>query len=543
MNPTAPIPREPRTTAGARFIPAKRVLAQLWTAQFCTALFWTVLPWTAPREIIPLRNTPSCTALPFAALSWTALLWTVSLWLALIWPALFSTAILLHPTAAAGQPTTGQSKAGPIVLLAAGDLRGEIKPCGCSPQGQMGGLPRRLSYIEQASKQEAENILLVDLGNNFPPPSPQGQLKVDLIQEMLARFPPAAILPGPHELALGASRLAHSLPYLVSNDAVGHYFKAQHTVTRAGTRIGVFGFLSPGEIYQKSQQRFRLVPVNAEFLNELRAQIKSLGHRRAVLLFRGSDAELEMFVRSRIFDVIVAGNPHADELNQVVDRRVADTVVPQVPTKGQGVLRIELKRGALRSGDPAQVDWLTDKFADHPDARAPYQYYDDQVKKLFFAKLETMQKRKAASPYVGAAACRECHTAPYAIWGASRHAGAITTLEKVGKQFDPECLACHVVGLERGGYLSKDLTPQLAGVQCENCHGPGRAHLLNPKANRTGLNPQRSAGHAAKVGEATCRGCHVGSHSPAFDFQKYWPRIQHKSTATHSGAARNSAGG
>ena len=133
--------------------------------------------------------------------------------------------------------------------------------------------------------------------------------------------------------------------------------------------------------------------------------------------------------------------------------------------------------------------------------------------------------------------CKACHGAPYAVWGASRHATAVKTLEKVGKQFDPECLACHVVGMGRGGFLSKDLTPQLAGVQCENCHGPGRAHGLNPKANRTGFDARRESGTAAKVGEATCRNCHVGSHSPSFDFKTYWPKIRHTSTVTH-GTAR-----
>src|SRR5262249_8226195 len=68
------------------------------------------------------------------------------------------------------------------LLVAAGDLRGEIKPCGCSPEGQMGGLPRRLTYLQQLEKDAGEPVVKVDLGNNFPEPSPQGRLKVDFIQ-------------------------------------------------------------------------------------------------------------------------------------------------------------------------------------------------------------------------------------------------------------------------------------------------------------------------------------------------------------------------
>ncbi len=187
------------------------------------------------------------------------------------------------------------------------------------------------------------------------------------------------------------------------------------------------------------------------------------------------------------------------------------------------------------------MDWLTDKFADHADAQAPFKLYDERVKALFFASLATMEKRKAESPFAGAATCQACHAGPYTTWQASRHAGAVKTREKVGKQFDPEGLACHVVGLKKGGYLSKELTPQLAAVQCENCHGPGRAHGLNPKANRTGFDARRAGGRSAPVGEATCRGCHVGSHSPNFDFKTYRPKIFHYSQATHSAAAEPSA--
>lgn len=435
--------------------------------------------------------------------------------------------LMLSPSLA---PAAGEAP----LLLAAGDLRGEIEPCGCSPQGQMGGLPRRLSYLEGKLAAGGQSTVLVDLGNNFPPPSPQGRLKVDLIQQLLARFPPDAILPGPNELALGLGALAKSLPYLVSNDEIGNSFLTQRTLLRAGIRVGLFGYLSPEVIYQKSQQKFRLVLASAGLLANWRGISKAQGHQRKVLLFRGSDSELALFVRSGFFDAIVAGNPGSDEMNQVVERKAAGQRIPQVPTKGQGLLRMALTKADAKGTARATVDWLKENYPDHADAKAPFEAYNRKVKALFFTKLETMKKREAESPFLGAAACKDCHAQPYAVWRGSRHANALPTLEKVGKRFDPECLVCHVVGMERGGYLSKGLTPQLAGVQCENCHGPGRAHGLNPKANRTGFNTLRSRGSTAKVGEATCRGCHKGSHSPAFNFKTYWPKIRHSSSATHA---------
>ena len=35
------------------------------------------------------------------------------------------------------------------LLIFSGDLRGEIKPCGCAEEGDMGGLLRRLTYIKK----------------------------------------------------------------------------------------------------------------------------------------------------------------------------------------------------------------------------------------------------------------------------------------------------------------------------------------------------------------------------------------------------------
>ncbi|MEE8395407.1 MAG: multiheme c-type cytochrome [bacterium] len=445
-------------------------------------------------------------------------------------------ALFSQPAVAAGQGTAEpvaalqKAHAAPLVL-AMGDLRGEIRPCGCSAEGQFGGLPRRLSYLAGSlSGGGPEQPLLVDLGNNFPPPSPQGDLKIALIQELLKRFPPLAILPGPNELALGPGRLDPELPYLVSNDGVGKAFRPHRAVRRGGVLVAIFGYLSPAAVYQKSQRHFRLQPVGDSLLRRWRALIAERGFERSVLLFRGDDRELAVLHRSGLFQAIIAGNPFDDEMNQVVERNVDGTRIPQVPTKGQGVVRLRLApRLPLGAGQPAleKVDWLSGEYADHPDAAGAFKTYEDGVKKLFFAGMQAMEKRRATSQFVGAATCRTCHAAPGKIWEASRHGGALKTLERVGKQFDPECIACHVAGFKRGGFVSAQLTPNMAGVQCENCHGPGKAHLANPAAKPAAFSPPGSNGAGAKPGQATCRTCHLGSHSPSFDFEKYWPKVKH----------------
>ena len=68
------------------------------------------------------------------------------------------------------------SQANNSLLIFSGDLRGESKPCGCAEEGDMGGLPRRLTFFKQQQAQYS-NLFYLDLGNNFPEPSVQGDLK------------------------------------------------------------------------------------------------------------------------------------------------------------------------------------------------------------------------------------------------------------------------------------------------------------------------------------------------------------------------------
>jgi hypothetical protein len=55
------------------------------------------------------------------------------------------------------------------------------------------------------------------------------------------------------------------------------------------------------------------------------------------------------------------------------------------------------------------------------------------------------------------------------------------------------------------GFTSKAATPQLANVQCENCHGPAANHAANP--DDFTVIPQ------ADIAAAVCGGCHSASHT------------------------------
>jgi hypothetical protein len=120
------------------------------------------------------------------------------------------------------------------------------------------------------------------------------------------------------------------------------------------------------------------------------------------------------------------------------------------------------------------------------------------------------------SIFVGVETCATCHAKEHDIWQRTGHAHAMATLEKKNEQFDTECVGCHVVGFQKGGFQSLVLTPQYANVQCESCHGPGRQHSEKP-AKGYGLMP-------TPVG---CLQCHTTMNSPDFNFEIYWPKVKH----------------
>jgi formate-dependent nitrite reductase cytochrome c552 subunit len=119
--------------------------------------------------------------------------------------------------------------------------------------------------------------------------------------------------------------------------------------------------------------------------------------------------------------------------------------------------------------------------------------------------------------YVGSDACAECHNvAPqqtHSGWMDTAHATAFDTLKKIGQDKNSSCLPCHTVGYKAGGYVDIGTTPHLTGVQCENCHGPGGAHV--DWASGSALPPKILP--ITTPSAMLCGGCHNGFHHPTYD--------------------------
>jgi len=82
--------------------------------------------------------------------------------------------------------------------------------------------------------------------------------------------------------------------------------------------------------------------------------------------------------------------------------------------------------------------------------------------------------------YVGIETCSNCHQEERKFWDTTSHAKAYATLSTAHKEFNLDCVGCHVTGYEKAGGSTVTHVEGLRDVQCEVCHGPGSNHAERP---------------------------------------------------------------
>ena len=114
--------------------------------------------------------------------------------------------------------------------------------------------------------------------------------------------------------------------------------------------------------------------------------------------------------------------------------------------------------------------------------------------------------------YAGIEVCSSCHDEERKVWDRTAHAKAYATLSRQFKEYNLDCVSCHVTGYEKPGGATVTLNESLRDVQCEACHGPGQAHAKTPKQKGLILREPK---------EGTCASsCHHPPHVDGFDAQK-----------------------
>ncbi len=123
---------------------------------------------------------------------------------------------------------------------------------------------------------------------------------------------------------------------------------------------------------------------------------------------------------------------------------------------------------------------------------------------------------KGQPAYAGAKQCVECHEEAYEFWTKTGHARAYATLEVDFKEFNLDCVSCHVTGYEKPGGSTVTFVEGLKDVQCEACHGPGTFHVKEEDTDLITLTPD----------ESVCKKCHHAPHvADDWDVKEAWRHI------------------
>jgi len=414
----------------------------------------------------------------------------------------------------------------PLLIAFSCEINGYLTPCGCS-KPMVGGIPRRATLLKQLAREYA--LLKLENGDLTKASGRQDELKAETLIEMLNLMGYDALNLGEYDFKLGLTYLQSLQQRFQGKVLCGNVmdsggkplFDAFTLVEKNhdGRRLKVLivGLISEryADAIRQRNPELQVIPAMSH-LDALREQLRTTGELR-ILLWHGTQQEAEQIAREHpYFDLIIYAHGGDGPLppKQVGSTRL---VFSGNDAKFVGLAYLERETNPKLTVARIEHVRLTEDYKDDADTL--------QIKLGYLARVdaEGLLMQVARRPtlngdtFAGSRACRPCHAEDYRIWERSKHAKAMQTLNDEKHDKDPECVVCHVVGLEfEGGFVSMEKTPHLKDVGCESCHGPARKHVQDPLNNKLG-----------KAGEQSCMQCHVPAHSPGFDFQTYWKQIEH----------------
>ena len=428
--------------------------------------------------------------------------------------------ILLVLVGCGSQFLTQQASTQPrsINLVYTGNLDGELEPCGCSLEGNLGGVLRQVTTLD-AWRDMYPEMFLLSSGGLVVSATPHDKLTGEYILKGYAQAGFDAIGVQWPDRAYGDEFIFdHSLPWVSTNG--GDAFLPYREVERGAVKLAVYSWLDPDVM--KNAKTMVTMSDQTQALAMLRdglKQAKSQG-KTTVLLSTMPLAQAKQIFPMAEVDILFVKSSYEVYGEPLIDGK---TLVLQPGSRGMRFARINavLDASGSISSFEHEVKSMPPEVVDSPRMLPWYQAYNDSLKEAYQASVALKKKMKSeGSPYAGAKACKSCHADAYATWKKSKHAKAFRALMKVNKAFDSACISCHVVGFEKpGGFIDTEITRKLENVQCESCHGAAAEHVAS--------SGQKAVENKSWGREEMCAQCHVQKHSPSFKFGEYWPQISH----------------
>lgn len=465
-----------------------------------------------------------------------------------------------------------------VTLFISGRQHGYIEPCGCITLArQKGGMMRR-HRVQKILQGRGWDLIPIDAGNQVRRFGQQPLLKLSKTYEGLCKVMKYdAIGLGPDDLKLPSLDLVqtmnnvnpgNNIPFMCANVEVLDESLTQKfiIVERAGKKIGVTMVVG-NEHLEGLKNRDGLSVETAEAGLAKVTQKMQAAKCDAMVLVAFSDMESSRKLAKAfpVFDLLVTAGGAGDPTFQpeIVQGDNHSTPMIQVGVKGMyvGLVGLNFKDGKAKVKYERVA--LEHQFKDTEEVKQVFLSYQNELKRLWLAGALTDIKPRAhpsGLEFVGSASCADCHAEEFEIWAdgvdgdggphekATRDLAANPNDDRVWVQrdYDPECMSCHATGWNPQKFYPyktglTDLAKQahLSGNGCENCHGPGSAHVaMEQLAAKQNIGEDKLAATrkqmrlTLKQARANaCKECHDLDNSPDFlkegGFDEYWPKIEH----------------
>lgn len=472
-----------------------------------------------------------------------------------------------------------------LALVLSGEMHGYLLPCGCS-EPQKGGLERRYNFV-QSLRTRGWPVAAVDLGD-LPQvdgprrdiPNLQGLLKYVVAMKSLKEMGYSAIGVGEYERRMPLTKILDeyalnekSPRVVLSNlenksdfdDEVGNWQIA--TVPGCPVKIGVTSIQGKELAHRKDLGDETKVKIGNRG-PALDKVLKEMGEQKVelrILLYQGKTEEAKLCAQAYPQFQLILCLGDSDEPPSTPAAAVGDTLIVWVGHKGKNIGVV----GVYKSPTGNKFDFRYQRVEMGPEWKTPpgqedsnpvlklMEQYTATLKKEQFLKkypqvAHPVQQQFPAAQYVGSLECKRCHADAYEVWKDSKHAHAYQTLVDAKRpslrQFDGECVVCHVTGFAYKTGFTDEEDPNfkiLKDVGCEVCHGPGSEHINEELAKnatpamRKAINPFKfdptvGAGQnnqrMLKL-NTFCQTCHDLENDVHWSYKFFlddrWPKIEH----------------
>ncbi len=414
-------------------------------------------------------------------------------------------------------PHTVLAQQNKLQIVYSGNIDGELEPCGCSAEGDLGGVLRHSTTLKEL-RQQHPDLIALSTGGLIVSMAPQDKLTGEYILKGFTRLDYDAMALQWNDLAYGTGFVSdQELPWVSSNWPDDTFMPSQ-VISRGENKLYFFSWLDPAASPEAAMN-----VEHAQGSEDLDVLAKALSDaQRQGLTLLATTLTLEQAKTLPLEHVDILFIRAAYELFGE-PQQLGNTLVLQVGSRGMRLGQLELdlsKDGRIASFEHTVISMPT-SIEDDPALQGWYEEYNATVKADYLKRVELRKALESGeSPFAGEEVCQSCHQEEHTIWRDTLHSNAFAKLEQVNKAFDPACIKCHTVGFEtEGGFIDFDATPHLLNVQCESCHGAAKQH-----AESGGMKAPENQGWQPKQ---MCAQCHVQKHSPSFDFGSYWLRIKH----------------